>query len=87
MSGKIITALGVALVSGSLAFAAPVASSTNSRQAKPVSTRATLNQASTAKTTSHTHKKHPKRNASTRSTASSSVKPTGSPSKGAPAKR
>jgi len=87
MLGKITTALSVVLVSGSLAFAAPVTRSTNASQAKPAPARATMNQASTAKSSVQTHKKVHKKHASSKTTSSSRAKSTGSPSKGAPAKQ
>ena len=87
MLGKITTALSVVLVSGSLAFAAPTTPTTNSSQAKPAPARATMSHSSTAKSTMQTHKKTHKKHASSKNTASSRAKSTGSPSKGAPAKQ
>jgi hypothetical protein len=87
MLGKIITALSVVLVSGSLAFAAPATRPTNSSQAKPAPARATMNQSSTAKSTMQTHKKSHKKHASSKTTASSRAKSSGLPSKGAPPKQ
>jgi hypothetical protein len=87
MLGKITTAMSVLLVSGSLAFAAQGAPSTNSSQARPPSARATMNQPSTAKSTTQVHQKGHKKHASSKNAASSRAKTTGSPAKGAPAKQ